>query len=52
MYAFTRDESLHIESLAMHIEDQVEAGFAGILLGGSMRLMQLLSDETYRELIE
>lgn len=46
------DESLHLESLAMHIEDQVQAGFAGILLGGTMGLMQLLSDKTYRELIE
>lgn len=46
------DESLHVESLAMHIEDQVEAGFSGLLIGGTMGLMQLLADGTYRELIE
>jgi len=46
------DESLNAESLAMHIEDQVQAGFAGLLVGGSMGLMQLLCDQTYRDLIE
>ncbi len=46
------DESLNAESLAMHIEDQVQSGFAGLLVGGSMGLMQLLSDQTYRDLIE
>lgn len=47
-----KDESLHLESLAMHVEDQVQAGFGGILLGGTMGLMQLLSDTTYRDLIQ
>ena len=46
------DESLNAESLVMHIEDQVQAGFAGLLVGGSMGLMQLLGDRTYRDLIE
>ena len=46
------DESLNVESLALHIEDQVQAGFAGLLVGGSMGLMQLLCDQTYRDLIE
>jgi 4-hydroxy-tetrahydrodipicolinate synthase len=46
------DESLHVESLAMHIEDQVQAGFAGLLVGGTMGLMQLLTDATYRDLLE
>lgn len=46
------DESLNVESLAIHIEEQVQAGFAGLLVGGTMGLMQLLCDKTYRDLIE
>ncbi len=46
------DESLNTESLALHIEQQVQAGFAGLLAGGTMGLMQLLSDQTYRDLIQ
>ena len=46
------DESLNVESLEQHIEEQVQAGFSGLLVGGTMGLMQLLSDATYRDLIE
>jgi 4-hydroxy-tetrahydrodipicolinate synthase len=45
------DESLHFEGLAAHLDDQWRAGISGVLVGGSMGLMQLLDDDTYRELV-
>jgi 4-hydroxy-tetrahydrodipicolinate synthase len=45
------DGSLHVEGLAAHIEDQWSHGIAGVLVGGTMGLMQLLDDETYHELV-
>lgn len=45
------DQSLHVEALEMHIDDQARAGFRGLLVGGTMGLMQLLADETYRQLV-
>lgn len=45
------DQSLCVPGLAAHIEDQASAGFGGLLVGGTMGLMQLLSDSTYRDLI-
>jgi len=48
----TEDEGLHEEGLAIELEDQWRAGIDGILVAGSMGAMQLLSDETYRRLIE
>ena len=46
------DESLHVEGLAAHLEEQWSAGIHGLLVAGSMGEMQLLSDRTYAELIE
>jgi 4-hydroxy-tetrahydrodipicolinate synthase len=46
-----QDGSLHIDGLAAHLEDQWRRGIAGVLVGGTMGLMQLLDDETYRELV-
>jgi 4-hydroxy-tetrahydrodipicolinate synthase len=47
----TENEDLHREGLARHIEDQLEHGLDGILAGGTMGLMQLLKDSTYRDLV-
>jgi 4-hydroxy-tetrahydrodipicolinate synthase len=46
------DESLHRDALAAHIEDQWSNGMTGILVGGTMGAMQLLTDTTYRALID
>lgn len=45
-------EALHVEGLESHIEEQITAGIAGILVAGSMGFLQLLRDETYRALIK
>lgn len=47
----TDDESLHTEGLAVHIADQWKHGIDGILIGGTMGMMQLLRDSTYRDLV-
>ena len=36
------DDSLDVVGLEAHIDDQFTAGIAGLLVGGSMGLMQLL----------
>jgi 4-hydroxy-tetrahydrodipicolinate synthase len=46
------DERLHREGLELHLHDQWSAGIDGVLVAGSMGLMQMLRDETYRELVE
>lgn len=45
------DGSLHVDGLAAHLEDQWRHGIAGVLIGGTMGIMQLLPDATYRELV-
>jgi 4-hydroxy-tetrahydrodipicolinate synthase len=45
------DDSLHVEGLAAHLDDQWRHGIRGVLVGGTMGLMQLLDDEVYRELV-
>jgi 4-hydroxy-tetrahydrodipicolinate synthase len=45
------DGSLHVDGLAAHLDDQWRHGIAGVLVAGTMGLMQLLDDETYRELV-
>jgi 4-hydroxy-tetrahydrodipicolinate synthase len=46
------DDSLSVEGLEAHLEEQWQAGINGLLVAGSMGLMQLLSNRTYAELIE
>ena len=46
------DDLLHVQGLEAHLEDQWQAGIDGILVAGSMGEMQLLTDETYRQLVE
>ena len=48
----TDDEQLHEDGLRTHLADQWEAGITGILVAGTMGLMQLLRDETYKRLVE
>ncbi|HWP40240.1 MAG TPA: dihydrodipicolinate synthase family protein [Tepidisphaeraceae bacterium] len=48
----TSDESLHREGLEAHLHDQWRAGISGVLVGGTMGLMQLLTDQTYRDLVD
>jgi dihydrodipicolinate synthase/N-acetylneuraminate lyase len=45
-----RDDTLHREALEMHIRAQLQAGIAGLLIGGTMGAMQLLTDDVYRDL--
>lgn len=48
----TRDEELlHREGMRRHLEDQWDAGLAGVLVAGSMGLFQLLRDEAFEELV-
>jgi len=44
-------ERLDRQGLETHLSQQWEYGASGVLLGGTMGLMQLLSDATYRDLI-
>ena len=46
------DETLHIEAFESHLADQWRAGMTGVLIGGTMGLMQLLGDATYRQLVQ
>jgi 4-hydroxy-tetrahydrodipicolinate synthase len=45
------DERLHEPGLEQHLEDQWSAGINGVLVAGSMGLMQMLRDETYLKLV-
>ncbi len=45
-------EHLHVEGLEAHLLDQQDAGIDGILVAGTMGLMQLLRDSTYLSLVE
>ena len=48
----TEDEQLHEEGLKLQLQDQWNHGIDGILVAGSMGAMQLLTDRTYKKLIE
>lgn len=48
----TQDEQLHEAGLEAHLADQAAAGVHGILVAGTMGLLQLQSDATYRRLVE
>lgn len=45
------DDSLHVEGLAAQLELQWSNGINGVLVAGSMGTMQLLSDQTYADLV-
>jgi 4-hydroxy-tetrahydrodipicolinate synthase len=46
------DESLDVAALAAHLDDQWRSGIAGVLIGGSMGMMQLLGDDVYHDLVQ
>jgi 4-hydroxy-tetrahydrodipicolinate synthase len=48
----TADAQLHREAMEAHVADQFRGGMTGVLIGGTMGLMQLLTDATYRQLVE
>ncbi len=48
----TSDEELHLPGLEAHIHDQLAHGINGFLVAGTMGLMQLLTESTYRQLVE
>lgn len=48
----TAEEELHLPGLEAQIHEQLAHGINGFLVGGSMGLMQLLTDSTYRDLVQ
>jgi len=44
-------EDLHFDGLARHLDEQRAGKIDGILVAGTMGLMQLLRDSTYRDLV-
>ncbi|MFA9478875.1 dihydrodipicolinate synthase family protein [Phycisphaerales bacterium AB-hyl4] len=48
----TGDDALCVEGLAEHLDDQADAGIDGLLVAGTMGLMPLLSDATWRDLVK
>lgn len=45
------DGSLDVDGLAAYLEDRWRHGIAGVLIGGTMGIMQLFLDATYRDLV-
>lgn len=45
------EDALHTEGLAKQIDDQFTGGIDGLLVAGTMGSMQLLTDDTYAELV-
>lgn len=50
--SLTSDESLHVEGLEAILSAQWASGIDGVLVAGTMGLLQLLRDETYARLVE
>jgi 4-hydroxy-tetrahydrodipicolinate synthase len=46
----TGTDQLHEEGLAAHLDEQWSAGIHGVLVAGTMGLMQLQRDDTYQAL--
>lgn len=44
------DDTLHVEGLRHEVQDQIDAGISGLLIGGTMGAMQALDDDTYHDL--
>lgn len=47
----TADDNLHLDGFAAHLEDQWRPAVEGVLVGGTMGLMQLLPEPAYRQLV-
>lgn len=48
--ALDHEEQLHAEGMRQHLEDQWANGIDGVLVAGTMGVLQLLRDETYQQL--
>lgn len=48
----TEDEKLHVTGLGEQLSDQYEAGIRSLLVGGTMGMMQMLTDQTWRDLMK
>src|SRR5688572_4987878 len=48
----TSDEGLHVEGLEAILAAQWNSGIDGVLVAGTMGLLQLLREETYARLVE
>jgi 4-hydroxy-tetrahydrodipicolinate synthase len=48
----TEEHTLHHEGLESHISDQWSNGMTGLLVGGTMGAMQMLTGAAYRQLVE
>ncbi|MCC6683049.1 MAG: dihydrodipicolinate synthase family protein [Phycisphaeraceae bacterium] len=48
----TPDERLHVDGLSLQLERLWAAGIHGIFAAGTLGVMPMLTDDTYRELIE
>lgn len=46
------DDSLHVEGLEAHLLDQWKHGIDGLLVAGTMGMMPMLRNTTYRSLVE
>lgn len=47
----TEDQELHRDGLAGHLEDQWKHGIDGVLVAGTMGLMQLLTESVFRDVV-
>lgn len=47
----TEDDQLHVEGLEAHLEDQYRAGIHSLLVAGTMGMMPLLPEKTWRDLV-
>jgi 4-hydroxy-tetrahydrodipicolinate synthase len=45
-------ETLHLEGLEAHLSEQWRCGMTGVLVGGTMGAMQMLTGATYRDLVD
>lgn len=48
----TQDDNLHIEGLDAQLSDQFDGGIKALLVGGTMGLMQLLTDQVWKDLVD
>jgi dihydrodipicolinate synthase/N-acetylneuraminate lyase len=45
------DDNLCVDGLRRHLEEQASAGIQGVLVGGTMGVMPLLTSRTYGQLV-
>lgn len=45
------DQSLHVEGLRVHLEDQLANRIDGFLVAGTMGMMQMLSEQVYKDVV-